>query len=75
MYYGNDAPELKKKLLGRVGEWTTDTTPYLVELPVQKAWNWVKVKYSEDIEAWKNFETASVQNRLNLFRHAEGTMV
>ena len=75
VYYGNDAPELKKKLLGRVGEWTTDTTPYLVELPVQKAWNWVKVKYSEDIEAWKNFETASVQNRLNLFRHAEGTMV
>ena len=75
VYYGNDAPELKKKLLGRVGEWTADTNPYLVELPVLKAWNWVKVKYSEDIEAWKNFETASVQNRLNLFRHAEGTMV
>lgn len=71
LYYGNDAPELKKKLLGRVGEWTEDITPYLVELPVEKSWNWVKVKYSEDLEAWKNFESASAQNRLTLFRHAE----
>ena len=68
VYHGNDAPELKKKLLGRVGEWTEDTTPFLVELPVQKAWDWVKVKYCDDLEAWKNFETASVQNRLSLFR-------
>ena len=66
-YMGRDAPELKKVFLGRVGEWTPENTPHIVELPPQKTWNWVQIEFQHDLEGWQNHVENSPDNKFKLF--------
>ena len=49
-YLRRDAPELKRCVIGRVGEWTSTTTPYLVLMPAN-TWEWRTVKICDDVTA------------------------
>ena len=47
-YLGRDAPELKRCVIGRVGEWTSTTTPHLVLMPANKSWEWRTTQICDD---------------------------
>ena len=66
-YLGRDAAELRKSFLGRVGEWTHESSPHIVELPVQKSWDWKKIDFADDIEGWGNHVEGDVENKYTLF--------
>lgn len=72
-YMGRDAPELKKSVVGRVGEWTHDNKPHLVELPPQKTWDWKEIEFADDFEAWKNFvNNALAEDKFKLYTPSAG---
>lgn len=54
-YNGNVAPELRGKVLGRIGDWTTDATPYIVEMQPEATWKWEKITVATDAVAWNTF--------------------
>jgi hypothetical protein len=72
-YMGRDAPELKRSIIGRVGEWTSSMTPHLVQMPVNKSWEWRKVKICDDATAWENHDTAGGENKYTIFQPAAET--
>lgn len=66
-YLGRDAPELKKCIIGRVGEWTSTITPHLVQMPVNKSWEWRTVRIADNVTAWENYINAGGENKVKVF--------
>ena len=66
-YLGRDAPELKRCVIGRVGEWTSTTTPHLVLMPANKSWEWRTTQICDDVTAWENYINAGGENKIKVF--------
>eukprot|EP00956_Cyclotella_meneghiniana_P014944 scaffold22644_cov44-Cyclotella_meneghiniana.AAC.8 len=72
-YLGRDALELKRSIIGLVGEWTSTMTPHLLQMPVNKSWEWRKVKICEDATAWENHDNAGGGNKYKVFQRSAET--
>ena len=58
--------------MGRVGDWTRDTLPYIVELQRDTPWQWVKVKLAADAVAWTQAMGAAT-NKTQLWNPGDNT--
>lgn len=66
-YHGRHAPELNGTVMGRIGKWTSFSTPQLVQFPPQKTWDWVKLRVPASTTAFHEFH-ADPNNRGKLYR-------
>jgi hypothetical protein len=54
-YNGNVATDLRGKVLGRIGDWTHDATPYIIEMQPEATWKWEKISIATSVTAWTAF--------------------
>jgi hypothetical protein len=59
-YNRNVAPELRGKVLGRIGDWTADATPYIIEMQPEATWKWEKISVATDVVAWTTSEVPKI---------------
>ena len=67
-YNGGTAPELKGKIIARMGDWTEDAHPHIVQLP-DDVFDWEKLKLATDPVQFAAF-AAMEQNKGKLWKPA-----
>jgi hypothetical protein len=70
-FHPNAPAAVKGSVFGRIGEWSVDSHPLIVELQKEATWSWEKIKLATSETQWANFCTSPASANGQLWKPAE----
>jgi hypothetical protein len=70
-FHPNAPAAINGSVFGRIGEWSRDSHPLIVELQKEATWGWEKIKVATSETQWANFCTSPASANGQLWKPAE----